>query len=62
MAVFGLNATKRPSTVVKAVEAIVESFPSILEEVEGHICVRIASCVGLLKPSCVNSATTQARV
>ena len=35
MAVFGLNATKSPSTVVKAVEAIVESFPSILEEVEG---------------------------
>ena len=36
MAVFGLDAAKRPSTVVKAVEAIVESFPSILEEVEGE--------------------------
>jgi len=35
MAVFGLNAVKSPSTVVKAVEAIVEAFPSILETVEG---------------------------
>ncbi|MBT6175921.1 MAG: response regulator [Deltaproteobacteria bacterium] len=35
MAVFGLNTAKSPSTVIKAVEAIVKEFPSILESVEG---------------------------
>lgn len=35
MAVFGLNAARSPSTVIKAVEAIVKEFPSILKSVDG---------------------------